>query len=164
MIGSYFFYPSPRVFTSSFLSTGKDIKAYDISVAAGLYLKGTINFLGFEVSAEINVNPGEKILVDIQMSPIDWAGGLMVLRKNATDLANGPKAFIHLEGDTVIVKIEGYISLLGASGAVVIDVSDAAYKFKLDTDLWGMIRSNLEVEASYGSLATLDFKVGTWFI
>ena len=124
-----------------------------------MYLKGTINFLGYTVAAEIIVNPPEKFLVDIQLSPIDWAGGLIALRRSSTDKKNGPKAFIYLTTTSVTVQIEGYISLLGMSRYVYIDVSDTAFKFRMDTDLWGIIKSKLYVEAAYGSLATLNFEV-----
>ena len=124
-----------------------------------MYLKGTVNFLGYTVAAEIIVNPPEKFLVDIQLSPIDWAGGLIALRRSATDKKNGPKAFIYLTTTSITVQIEGYIALLGVSRYVYIDVSDTAFKFNMTTDLWGMIRSELFVEAAYGSLATLGFEV-----
>lgn len=145
-------------------SQGKTIEALDIEIAAGLYLKGTVNFLGFTVAATIVANPPEKFLVDIQLSPIDWAGGLIALRRNADDLKNGPKAFIYLTSTSITVQIEGYISLLGMSRYVYIDVSDTAFKFKTTTDLWGMIKSELYVEAAYGSLATLAFKVSDKFL
>ena len=124
-----------------------------------MYLKGKINFLGYTVAAEIIVNPPEKFLVDIKLSPIDWAGGLITLRRNATDKKNGPKAFIYLTTTSITVQIEGYISLLGMSRYVYIDVSDTAFKFKTDADLWGMLRAELYVEAAYGNLAALHFEV-----
>ena len=151
-----------RVFyrTNCVSSTGKHIEAHDINIDAGLYLKGTVNFLGLEVSAEIKADPTKgTFFLDIAMTPIDWAGGLIALRRSATDKVNGPKAFIYLKTDSVTVQIHGYVSLLGMSREVYIDVSDTAFKFKMTTDLWGMIRSDLEVEAAYGSLATLAFKV-----
>ena len=100
-------------------------------------------------------------MVDIQLSPIDWAGGLIALRRSDTDKKNGPKAFIYLTPPSITVQIEGYISLLGVSSYVYIDVSDSAFKFKTTSDLWGMIRSELFVEAAYGSLATLSFEVSS---
>ena len=142
-------------------SQGKTIDALDIEIAPGLYLKGTVNFLGYTVAAEIIVNPPEKFLVDIQLSPIDWAGGLIALRRSPSDKKNGPKAFIYLTPTSITVQIEGYISLLGMSRYVYIDVSDTAFKFNMTTDLWGMIRSELFVEAAYGSLAALNFEVST---
>ena len=107
------------------------------------------------------MNPPEKFLVDIQLSPIDWAGGLIALRRSATDKKNGPKAFIYLTPTSITVQIEGYIALLGVSRYVYIDVSDTAFKFNMTTDLWGMIRSELFVEAAYGSLAALNFEVSS---
>ena len=98
-------------------------------------------------------------MIDIQLSPIDWAGGLIALRRSTTDKKNGPKAFIYLTTTSITVQIEGYISLLGVSSYVYIDVSDTAFKFNMKNDLWGMIRSELYVEAAYGSLATLGFEV-----
>ena len=133
----------------------------DIDIAPGLFLKGTINFLNYTVAAKIVVNPPEKFLVDIQLSPIDWAGGLIALRRSPSDKKNGPKAFIYLTQTSLKVQIEGYISLLGISAYVYIDVSDTAFKFNMTTDLWGMIRSELYVEAAYGNLATLSFEVST---
>ena len=93
------------------------------------------------------------------MSPIDWAGGLIQLRKSATDKKNGPSAFIYLKSDSITVQIYGYISLLGISREVYIDVSDTAFKFEMKSNLWGMIQADLKVEAAYGSLAALGFSV-----
>ena len=130
-----------------------------MNIQTGLYLKGTINFLGFKVCAEILINPPEKLLIDVALSPISWAGGLIVLQRNETDGVNGPKAFIYLKPDSVTVQIEGYISLLGISRYVYIDVSDTGFKFQMTTDIWGMIRSDLVVQAAYGNLAALHFSV-----
>ena len=138
---------------------GATIETLDIEIGAGLYLKGKINFLGYTVAGEIIVNPPEKFLVDIQLGPIDWADGIITLRKSPADKENGPKAFIHLTKTSITVQIEGYISLLGMSKYVYIDVSDTAFKFNTITDLWGMLRAELYVEAAYGSLAVLSFEV-----
>ena len=138
---------------------GKKIEALDIEIGPGLYLKGKINFLGYTVAAEIIVNPPKKFLVDIQLSPIDWAGGLIAVRRSSTDKKNGPRAFIYLTTTSITVQIEGYISLLGMSTCVKIDVSDTAFKFHVVADLWGMLRAELYVEAAYGNLAVLSFQV-----
>ena len=130
-----------------------------MNIEKGLYLKGTISFLGFKVAAEILINPPEKLLIDVELSPIDWAGGLITLRRNVTDRVKGPKAFIYLKPDSVTVQIEGYISILGNSNYVYIDVSDTGFKFQMTTDIWGMIRSDLVVQAAYGNLAALHFSV-----
>ena len=122
-------------------------------------MKGTIDFLGFRVSAEIVVNPPEKLLVDVQLSPIDWAGGLIQLRKNSTDAKNGPSAYILILEDSVTVKIHGYISLLGFSREIQIEVTDQSFKFRIEEKLWTILSCSLEVEASYGSLASLSFSV-----
>ena len=97
--------------------------------------------------------------MDIQLGPIDWAGGLIALRRSSTDKKNGPKAFIYLTKTSLTVQIEGYISLLGISKYVHIDVSDTAFKFNTITDLWGILRAELYVEAAYGNLAALNFEV-----
>eukprot|EP00794_Sanderia_malayensis_P016803 gene16803-18499_t len=148
----------PDGITVAYSTTGKVIEAHDINIAPGFLLKGTINFLGLTVSADIQVQPKEKLKVDIQMSPIDWANGLIVLRRSETDKENGPKAFIYITTSSVTVQINGYISLLGMSREVSIDVSDTAFTFRMTTDLWGMIRTELYVNAAYGSLATLAFE------
>ena len=124
-------------------------------------MKGKIKFLDIVVGAEVVVNPPKRFLVDINLGPIDWIGGLIQLRRNATDRKNGPKAFIYLTTSSITVQIEGYISLLGISAYVNIDVSDTAFKFNIEGSLWGIIRAQLYVEAAYGSLATLGFKVST---
>ena len=149
-----------QMFSENFSSfIGKTIEALDLNIHKGLYFKGTINFLGFKVASEILISLPEKILIDVSLSPIDWAGGLIALRRNATDKVNGPKAFIYLKPDSVTVQIEGFISLLGISRYVYIDVSDTGFKFQMITDIWGMIRSELIVEAGYGNLQALHFSV-----
>ena len=156
-----FFHQNSPLFVKIVKSiSGKDIDALDIKIEAGLYLKGTLNFLGFKVAAEVIIQL-PRLLIDVELSPIDWAGGLIQLRRSADDRDNGPKAFIYLTATSVTVQINGYISLLGMSREVKIDVSDTAFKFEMTTDLWGMIRSELYVEAAYGSLAALAFEVST---
>ncbi|XP_065070683.1 uncharacterized protein LOC135695499 [Rhopilema esculentum] len=147
----------PEGLTVSYSMEGETIEALDLNIQKGLYLKGTLNFLGFKVCAEILISPPEKLLIDVALSPISWAGGLITLQRNETDGVNGPKAFIYLKPDSVTVQIEGYISLLGISKYVYIDVSDTGFKFQMTTDIWGMIRSDLVVQAAYGNLAALHF-------
>ncbi len=97
--------------------------------------------------------------VDVSMSPIDWAWGLIALRRSEEDRVNGPMAYIELSGDEVVVRIEGYISLLGVSQSVKIHVTDEGYEFKLESKLWDVFHTKLHVKANYASLATLDFSV-----
>ncbi len=98
-------------------------------------------------------------MIDISMSPIDWAWGLIKLRRNETDTKNGPKAFIYLTPDSTTVQIEGYVSLLGVSRYIKIDISDTGIEFTMETKLWDMIEARLHVSAAYGSWASLAFSV-----
>ena len=132
-----------------------------MEIPKGVFFKGTINILGLTVAAEILINPPDELLVDVALSPIDWAGGLITLRRSEKDKKNGPKAFINIKPDSVSVQIEGYVSLLGVSSYAYINVTDSYFKFKLESDLWGIIRSKLYVEAAYGAIDALDFSVST---
>ncbi len=139
--------------------SGKHIEAHDINIEAGLYLKATINFLGFNLSSEIIFND-DRLMIDVSMSPIDWAGGLIQVRRSDLDRKNGPKAFINLvKGDSITVQINGYVSLLGISREIYIDISDTGIKFNMTSRIWNMIEASLEVNAAYGSWASLSFSV-----
>ena len=143
---------------------GKEIDALDIVIQAGLYLKGTINFLGLKLSAEIAVNLPDNLFVDIEMSPIDWAGGLIAVRRSQDDTKNGPKAFIYITTSSLTVQIKGYMSLFGINSMVDIDISDTAFTVKLEGNFWGVLEGKLHLEAAWGNLAALHFEVSTFFL
>ena len=59
----------------------------------------------------------------------------------------------------VLLIFTGYISVLGMSVEVDIVLKDNYFKFTVMGDLFGMFRVSLDVEATYGSVATLEAKV-----
>lgn len=85
-------------------------------IQAGFRLNGTLNILGFTVSCDIVIDVPRSIKIDIHMSPLNLANGLLMLYKSRNDPSKGPMFFADIKilpVPSVDVRASGYASLAG---------------------------------------------------
>lgn len=56
----------------------------------GFELSGIVSILGYEISCAIKLT-SDEIDIDIKMSPMEFAGGVVKMHRSETDTKNGPK-------------------------------------------------------------------------
>lgn len=131
-------------------------------IPAGFRLNGTLNILGFTVSCDIVIDIPRRIKIDIHMSPLNLAGGLLKLYKSRSDSSSGPMFYADIKilpVPSVVVKASGYSSLVGImQSETTLEISNTEFKL----ELWGrffLFDATLRVHATYGSLETAAFSV-----
>ena len=132
-----------------------------LDVPGGFHLSGSVNVLGWEAAAVVAISPGERFFVDFEMSPIGFAGDLLVVRRTPDDAERGPKFKIDLKYGPAVpsppffrldVFIKGYAKILGTSCEVTIIIDDRTFLFKTTLKAWaGVVTVRLEVEMAYST-------------
>ena len=86
----------PRGFLISFSPFGKKLPKVGISIPAGFRLKGSINILGLEAHADVIINLPKGFNMQVSLSPLRIAGGLLQMYASSKDRSRGPflKVFV----------------------------------------------------------------------
>jgi hypothetical protein len=118
-------------------------------VPMGFNLKGTANFLGFEMKADIILAP-THVKFYLEASPLQL--GPLKLLCSPSNSREGP--LVNVEGSMsplrVKALIEGYISLPMFSSYVKIAVDDNSMEFTTKTIFFHLVQASIYVHASYG--------------
>lgn len=146
-------------FNSSLTIPGKTIDHVGIKIDSGFSLKGLINILGFKLRCHVVVNLKKEIMLDVAFSPIKIANGLMAVQRSKKDEENGPKLFAKIAPNKVDVKIQGFLSILGISAEVEIEVNDNYMQFMIYGNLFNLFAANVTVKAGYKKLEEASFLV-----
>lgn len=83
----------------------------------------------------------------------------MVIQRNRKDEENGPRLYAKITPSKVDVKIQGFISLLGLSAEVAIEVNDEVMKFMIYGELFNLFAANITVQAGYKKIEEASFLV-----
>ena len=143
-------------------------------IPQGLVLKGVIDLLGFEVSLDIDIGWPRGVKLNIRMTPLSLAGGLIKLYESEDNVKNGPffLADVCLEsswyrsgwswrkGQFISVSGSGYVNLFDGviEQEVRFYVTSSQFRFHVKGKLFNLIEASLKIYASYGSLKRASFK------
>ena len=136
-----------------------------VVIPAGYKLNGTINILGFTLSALFYIDlPVGAMGMSIAMTPLNLAGGLIRMYRSATETTHGPtlNASFVLSPLKISVFASGYLDLLYGLIKVEsqLEITNTQFLFKLEyAPFFGFAAESLTVAASYGSLSTAAFRV-----
>ena len=137
----------------------KFIPALSLTIPSGFYFKGTINIIGFEIEAEVTIDPPRLIEVSGRLPPINVAG-LLTMTESKSIRNKGPFLYALVQSNPQVVNVNasGYVSVLGISVEAMLQVSNNRYKVSLSGDIFGVLKASLMVYASYGSLQDASFR------
>lgn len=145
---------------TSFL--GVDIPKDNIHVEFGFFISGLINLLGYEASCKIKITSNE-IDIDVKMSPMEFANGLIKFHRSITDNKKGPAFTIKVGKTGLLVKAEGAACLLGIQAEAFLLITNTEFKMNLKANLFDLIEGNiiLLADASQG-VAAAKFRVSVY--
>ena len=130
-------------------------------VPAGMKLKGGVSIFGFRINADIHVNPSKFIKIDLDMSPLNLAGGMFKMYAHPDQKSRGPfmKADISANPPKAIIHASGYVELFGfLKLGATLKINEREYIMEIRT-VFFLFPAYLRVHASYGSLRTASFAV-----
>ncbi|CAH3136107.1 unnamed protein product [Pocillopora meandrina] len=120
-------------------------------IKKGVFIKGTINILGFAPSVEILLS-NEQIKFDLELDPVKLLGNVQLVRSIA-EKKKGPKFYVHAKRKPLQAEI--YIQ-----GAVVIFGNELEIMFKFTTEriesevavsLFNVFKARVAIAAGYGN-------------
>ena len=150
----------PKGLSSSF-SLAEQEPVPGVIVPAGYRLNGTINIIGFELSADISLNPPTEFTIDMSMDPINLAKGLFKLYRSKKQPKEGPRfyASIKTSPPSVTLKADGYARVLSTiEQEASLEITDTQYVMTVSGPFFGF-EATLKVYASYGSLKSAAFQI-----
>lgn len=116
-------------------------------IPSGLFFHGLLNLLGFEVAADIIINPTQQIKLNCSIDPLSIGGGLLAVQRSATNGQLGPVVDIDVQfGElsaipSAKVLMQGYVTLLGFSAEAEISVDDSGYHMFLEQRFLNLYQS-----------------------
>ena len=129
-----------------------------ISIPRGLYFKGLLKILKFELQSDVSVDLN-GIFINTTATGFNMGNGLI----SVTDASGkgGPKLFVDVGWNPprATLKISGAVSILRIRRSIDILVDAKGMHFKLTGSFLGVFQSYLEVSSNYQSMDKLDFRV-----
>ena len=153
----------PKGLEVSFSLDARELVPSGIVIPQGFVLNGTIDILGFQLSAYIDIGLPRGIKIDIRMTPLNLAGGLLKLYKSRSDKSSGPILVADIQAfplPKVNVTAQGYVSLFWGmiEREIFLQITNTQFVFWIRGRFF-LFDALLRVHAPYGSLEEASFQV-----
>ena len=155
----------PNGFKSSFSLLGAELPHAGISIPPGFRFVGTLNFLGLEAYADINVELPTKIIVRIDLPPIKLANNVFKMYRSSSDKSAGP----YVDADITTkqapqIEASGYVKVFGISVESRLLITTSKYELELTGKFLKLFEAHLLISAAYSkSITSGSFLVEGWF-
>ena len=153
----------PNGLLLSYSLDARELSPSGIVIPQGIVFNGTMNILGFRLSAYIRIGLPDGIEIDMRMSPLNLAGGLLRLSRSSSDSSSGPLLYLKIEAfpvPKVNVTIQGYLSLFEGMfhREVMVQITNTHFVFYISGNFF-LFNAALKIYAPYGSLLSAPFQV-----
>ncbi len=152
----------PHGFLSSFSLLGYKLSHSDIFIPAGHCLKGTLNILGLESSADVTINLPDGFNFHVALPPINIGNGLLKMTVSQSDTLRGPyiRANIALlPSPKVDISASGFVEVLGISQCASLRITNSKYELSISGRMLNLFQADLMLSAAYGDLSQTSFRV-----
>ena len=153
----------PEGLLVSFSATARELRPSGITIPQGIVINGTLDILGFRLKVYIDVGLPRGIKLNIRMTPINLAGGLLKLYKSSSDSSNGPLLVADvklLPLPSINITASGYVSFLYGmiEREVYLQITNTQFLFYIRGRFF-LFEALLKVYAPYGSLEEASFQI-----
>ena len=151
----------PHGFLSSFSLTGVELPHVPLSIPPGFKFNGTLNILGLEASADINIGLPDGLYFGVSLPPINIAGGILEMYASSTDRSRGPflTADIDILPPSVDIQAKGYLRVLGISLETSLTITNTQFIFEIEGKFLNLFEASLRIAAAYGDITRASFEV-----
>jgi len=133
---------------------------------------GKVNLLGVIGSIKLRVNPkpsvhADSFSADIELKPMKFASGAIVIQRSGADSQNGPHARIAVNPITkkFLVDAQGFVNIMGMTVATKLNVNEKALEFVAEGGLFGgFLKVRAQVQADLPLAETTVFKLHAYLI
>ena len=153
----------PEGLLVSYSATARELRPSGISIPQGIVINGTLDILGFRLKVYIDVGLPRGIKLNIRMTPLNLAGGLLKLYKSSSDSSNGPLLVADvklLPLPSVNVTASGYVSFLYGmiEREVYLQITTTQFLFYIRGRFF-LFEALLKIYAPFGSLEQASFQI-----
>eukprot|EP00794_Sanderia_malayensis_P007160 gene7160-7967_t len=140
---------------------GKELNVLKTKIENGFRLQGKIRILGYDLYLDcaIAYAPKPKFKLQVELSPIKIAGGLIALQRSKNEPEKGPMFLGQISAAGVKIKIKAFVTVLGISVGANIDISDDGYEFSISGNLFDLVRADVTITSTYADIKTASFEV-----
>ena len=152
----------PHGFLSSFSLFGVELPHVPLSIPQGYRFKGTLNILGLEATADVNLGFPDGIYFAVELPPIRVGGELLQMYASKSDKSKGPFLTADIDflpSPNVDIQASGYLSVLGISLETSLTITNTQFIFNIEGKFLSLFEASLRIYASYGSIQTAAFQV-----
>ena len=134
------------------------LPAIELRIPAGFYFSGGMSLLGVSAFAELKYNPPSEFFINATLSPISLS--ILSIYRSSNDHTNGPFFEASFTTEEVSIRGAGYISVLGISTSVDLEISSDKFAFTITGDIFGLLRAKLTVSTtSVTDILSGEFRV-----
>ena len=151
----------PKGFLSSFSVTGQELPEVHLSIPAGFRLKGTLNILGLQGSADILIDLPKLVSIKVALPPIK-VGSLLSMYASSTDTKRGPylKAKVQvIPQQNVAIEAKGYLKVLGMSLEAGLKITNTQYEYFIRGKVLHLFEASMAITATFGNIKNASFRV-----
>ena len=151
----------PHGFLNSFSVLGTELSEVGLSISAGYRLKGTLNILGLQGSADITIAIPRLIDINVALPPIR-IGKVLAMYASSRDQRRGPflKAKLQLLPRFHIhIEAKGYLKVLLISIEARLKITNSQYEYFIRGKILHLFEASLHLTARYGSIRSASFRV-----
>ena len=152
----------PKGFLSSYSAIGKELPKSGISIPEGYRLKGTINILGLKAHADVTISLSKGIRMNLGLSPLRIAGGLLEMYASSTDQSRGPflKVFVTaIPRPKVDIHASIFVSVLGIQREAMLRITNTQFEFRIAGKFLYLLQASLHITANYDDIKKAGFRV-----
>ena len=156
----------PNGFLSSFSLFGVELPHVPLSIPQGYRFKGTLNILGLEATADVNIGLPTGLYFGVSLPPISIGGALLQMFASESDTSNGPFLTADIDllpSPNVDIQASGYVRVLGFTLETSMTITNTHYEFDIEGKFLNLFQASLHIEASYGDIQTASFQVSGSF-
>ena len=153
----------PKGIKTSFSLLGKELPHARISIPPGYRFKGTINILGLEAYADVNILLPTKIYINAGLPPMRIAS-IFKMYASRTDKSKGPYLIVDIStSKPPHIEANGFVEVLGMSLETKLLITKSQYELSIVGRFLNLFEAGLRLTASYGSFSKANFMVEGWF-
>ena len=139
----------PDGFIASFSPVRQPLPTLQIVIPSGFFFEGTLNILGFEVYARVEiVYLVNKYAFEASLPPLNL-GGVLRLQESRDNRNNGPFLAALIQPSMIEINASGYLFFLGSSVEAILHINSEEFSLSFTLNLMSFLEVDFKVKGSF---------------
>ena len=139
----------PDGFVASFSPSRRYLPTLQIEIPPGFSFQGTLNILGFEVYAKVEIDHlHNRYAIEASLPPLNLAGVLR-LQESRDNRNRGPFLVALVQPPMIAIHASGYLSFLGVSVEASMHIDNEGFSLSFTLNLLSFLEVDFKVKGSF---------------